>query len=236
MKPRPKITFFALCVFIIGILSGCVRVGDPAEETHSYPLDNLKEASVSLFMGTGELHVQSGTSDLLEGIFNYNVEQWKPQIDFRTSHDRGIITVRQGSAKGIPIGSGKNSWDIYLTEKIPLDLEVEFGAGEGTLDLRETWIETLQIEMGVGELTVDISGRYTHGFDVSIEGGVGSATVYLPDHVGVRVSAEKGIGSIEASGFKKRGDIYTNQAYGSSDITIDVDIEAGIGSIKLRLK
>lgn len=236
MKPGKYITSILLCVLFIGIQTACVQVGELEEETQSYPLEDLKGASISLVIGTGQLSVQSGTSELLEGIFSYNVEKWKPEFDYRESGSRGNVTVRQGNAKGIPVGSGKNIWDIYLTQKLPVDLEVEFGAGEGTLDLREIWLEDLQIDMGVGELTVDISGRYKQGFDVTIEGGVGSATVYLPEDIGVRVSAEKGIGSIDASGFKKRGDIYTNDAYGESDITIDLDIEAGIGSIKLKLK
>ena len=65
---------------------------------------------------------------------------------------------------------------------------------------------------------------------------MGSAKVYLPENVGVRVEVDKGIGSVDARGMRKSGSIYTNDAFGEAEITIDVRIDAGIGSISLRLK
>jgi predicted membrane protein len=54
--------------------------------------------------------------------------------------------------------------------------------------------------MGAGKTTVDLTGDYAKSFDVSIQGGVGEATVLLPSDVGVKAKAEGGLGKINAEG------------------------------------
>jgi hypothetical protein len=225
-----------IAILSLFCLSACVRVGDYQEETRTFPLEDYAEAEVFLDMGTGELRVQAGTRELFEGIFSFNVEDWRPEFEHETRGDTAQLRVRQGDVKGIPMGKSKNRWDIYLNERIPFDLNVDFGAGEGRLDLRGLILNSLEIDMGVGDLTVDLSGKLERDLHVLIDGGVGSATVYLPEDIGVKVYIDKGIGSVDARGFTKRGDVYTNAVYDDSDITLSVDIDTGIGSIDLKLK
>lgn len=227
-------TLVAVAVFLY--LGGCVQVGDIQEETRSLELGDLETAEIELKIGAGEIRVQGGSEKLFEGIFTYNVEKWKPFIEFRERGSRGILRVSQGKVSRIPAGKGRNNWDIYLHEDIPLDLVLDFGAGEGNLDLKGLNLRSLEIDMGVGDLTVELGGAIRSDLDVVIDGGVGSATIYIPREVGVRIAADKGIGSIDARGLKKRGEYYTNDAYGSSEFTIDIEIETGIGSIDLKLK
>jgi hypothetical protein len=224
------------CLVAAGGISACVPVGDMQQETRSFPLDNVDSASIELDIGAGEVVVQGGTDELFEGLFSFNVEKWKPKLDYEVRGGRATVTVSQETVKGIPVGNSRNRWDISLNETIPLDINVDFGAGEGKLDLKGLIIRSLEINMGVGDLTVDLSGRHEQDFDVVIDGGVGSVKVYIPQDVGVRVSVDKGIGSVNVRGLKKRGDVYTNEAYQASNVTIDIDIDAGVGSIDLHLK
>lgn len=224
---------------VLGILgtAGCVPVGDFQEETRTFPLEDFASASVTLNMDTGELRVQGGARELFEGIFSFNVEKWRPEFEQNTrSAGKANLEVRQGDASGIPMGKSKNKWDIYLNEKLPLDLNVDFGAGEGRLDLRGLNLQSLEIDMGVGDLNVDLSGDRDQDLRAIIDGGVGSITLYLPKDLGVKVYVDKGIGSVDARGFQKRENAYTNDAYEQSDVTLSVDVEAGIGKVNLRLK
>jgi predicted membrane protein len=68
---------------------------------------------------------------------------------------------------------------------------------------------------------------------VSINGGVGEATVRLPSDVGVYAEARGGIGEISAKGMHQDGSTYYNDAYRKSPVTIKLDVHGGIGSIKL---
>jgi len=137
-----------------------------------------------------------------------------------------------GRSRGFHLGRKHNEWELELTNRIPLDLDFDFGAGEARLDLRGLQLRSLAVDMGVGELTLDLSGVRSESLKASINGGVGHATVYLPSEIGVRVDG--GLGSINAPGFARDGHFYTNAAYGRVKIQIDLDIEAGIGQIDLK--
>jgi hypothetical protein len=221
---------------LIVIFPACVPVGELQEESRTIEMGEAESVDVIIEMAAGELRIQGGSKALLEGDFRYNVDKWKPDISYHVLGRQGILKVRQGKVSGIPAGEGKNKWDIFLNEGVPLSMRVNFGAGEGRLDLRGLILKSVAIDMGVGDLSVNLRGERIQDLDVKIDGGVGSATVYLPKDQGVRVSVDKGIGSVDASGFKKRGSIYTNDAYGKAEITLDVQIDAGIGTIDLRLR
>jgi hypothetical protein len=89
--------------------------------------------------------------------------------------------------------------------------------------------------MGAGKTTVDLTGDYSKGFDASIQGGVGEATVLLPSEIGVKAKAAGGLGEINAKGLKKVGDAYVNDAYGESDVNLSVDVKGGVGEINLKV-
>ena len=87
--------------------------------------------------------------------------------------------------------------------------------------------------MGVGELNMDLRGAPKNDYGVSVHGGVGEATIYLPERVGVDAEVHGGIGGIHAPGLEKRGDRYVNAAYGHAKTTVELEVHGGIGAIHL---
>jgi hypothetical protein len=110
------------------------------------------------------------------------------------------------------------------------ELSVKQGSGGGV----RLALTGLTLEMGAGRTTVDLTGDYKQDFDASIQGGVGEATVLLPSEVGVRAKAQGGLGKINAEGLQRKGGSYVNDAYGSSDVILDVDVQGGVGEINLK--
>jgi hypothetical protein len=234
---RVKHILHLIFILVFSFLStACVGVGDTEVETQTIELGDVERAVLELDMGAGELDVHGGARELLEATFTYNVTKWKPQVDYHAEGKEGRVTIRQGDAEGIPIGDTKNKWDISLNESIAYDLKIEMGAGQGILDLRDIQLSGLDIDGGVGELKLDLSGERDRDLDVDIDGGVGSATIYLPEEIGVKVTVDGGIGSVNARGLYKRNGSYTNDAFGESDVSITIRIDAGIGSIDLRTR
>lgn len=215
--------------------SGCEGIGDLTTESKTVEAAGAESVEVSLEMGAGELHVSGGARALMEGEFTYRSRRRPPEVDYYVSGGRGVLTVRHRRSGGPFMGSSKNDWDVRLNGGIPIKLEVDLGAGESRLDLSDIDLRSLTVDMGVGEMKLDLRGRYQQNLDVSIDGGIGSGTLYLPGHAGVRVRVDGGIGSVHAPGFNKSGHVYTTDSYGKALITIDIDIDAGIGSIDLRL-
>ena len=231
----------ALLLVVVAVLPGSCGaqgqgVGEMQNEARAVQPEDAKSVTAHLTMGAGELKVSGAADALMEADFSYNVADWKPQIDYEVSGEKGELTVKQGSGDDGRLGGGaRNEWNLRFNDDVPTDLVVKMGAGESDLDLDSLTLTGLDLEVGAGETTVDLTGDYAQDFDSSIEGGVGEATVLVPSEVGVRVRAEGGLGKINAEGFWREGDAYVNDAYGDSDATLDVDVQGGVGQINLQV-
>jgi N-terminal domain of toast_rack, DUF2154 len=215
---------------------GTQQVGKMQRESKSVDPKDAQSARAQLKMGAGELNLAGGADQLMEGDFSYNVSEWKPEVSYDVSGDEGKLVVRQGGSEGSNLtGEARNEWDISLNDELPTDLVVQMGAGESNLDLDSLSLMRLKLQMGAGKTTVDLTGDYAQGFDSSIQGGVGEATVELPSEVGVKAKAQGGLGKINAEGLKRVGDSYVNDAYGESDVTLNVNVQGGIGEINLEV-
>ena len=226
----------AMAVAMLGGACQSQAVGEMQRDSQKVQPENAQTVRAHLKIGAGELNVSGGADALMEAEFAYNVADWKPDVSYDVSGDTGELSVEQGSGQDVrPGGDARNEWDVLFSDEVPTDLRVQMGAGESSLDLDSLTLTGLDLQMGAGKTTVDITGDYTSDFDASIQGGVGEATVMLPSEVGVRARAEGGLGNINAKGLKKEGDSYVNEAYGSSDVTLEIDVQGGIGQINLEV-
>jgi len=233
-------TRFSSLLFLVPLMvvaacnNGEWEAGPPQTETQTVKLGEAKSARVEIDMPAGELSVVSGATELLEANFSYASASSKPQVDYNVSAGQGRLTVRQpGSSHGRR--GGRNTWDLRLNNKVPMDLRVDQGAGRAKLNLGGLALSRLEVKIGAGETDVDLTGDWKNDLTASIQGGVGRATVRLPTDVGVRASAQGGIGAIHVHGLRKDGDAYVNEAYGKSPVTVNVDVKGGIGEINLEV-
>ena len=224
------VTFPSLMLF-----SGCDREWGPPgpshTETQSIELDKSESVSVELKMGAGELRVRGGSPKLMEGEFTYRRLRMRPQIHYDSGGFHGRLAVEE--APGVHSAESRYRWDLAFNDGKPLDLDIDFGAGEGRLDLGSLSLRRVDIRMGVGELRIDLRGEPKNDYTVSIHGGVGEATIYLPENVGVIADARGGIGDIHARGLQNRDGRYVNAAYGRAKTTVLLEIRGGIGAINL---
>jgi hypothetical protein len=215
---------------------GTPQVGKMQSESKSVDPEDAQSARAQLKMGAGELNLTGGADQLMEADFSYNVSDWKPKVSYHVSSEEGELVVKQGSGGGVRLGGdARNEWDISLNDEVPTDLVVQMGAGESDLDLDSLTLTGLKLQMGAGKTTVDLTGDYAKDFDASIQGGVGEATVMLPSGVGVKAKAQGGLGKINAEGLERVGDAYVNDAYGESNVTLNVDVQGGVGEINLEV-
>jgi hypothetical protein len=236
MKRLVLLSVAAVAVAVFVSACQTQQVGEMQRESRSIQPENAQSVRAHLMMGAGELKVSGAADALMEGDFSYNVADWKPEVNYDVSGDTGELTVEQGSSEGVRFGAGvRNEWDIRFNDEVPTDLVVEMGAGESDLDLDSITLTGLDLQMGAGKTTVDLTGDYAQDFDASIQGGVGEATVLLPSEVGARVRAEGGLGKINAEGLQREGNSYVNDAYADSEVTLDVDVQGGVGQINLEV-
>lgn len=210
-------------------------LGQLQTDVKEVKLGDAKSASVEIRMGAGELKIGGGATNLLDAQFTYNAPSWKPQVEYSTGGGEGRLSIQQPAGTGGASGNVRYDWDLRLSEKVPLSIDVQMGAGRADLTLGKLSLTNLDVKMGAGETVVDLTGDWKNDLRAHLRGGVGKATVRLPRDVGVYVTAAGGIGAINAHDLKKEHGAYVNDAYGKSPVTLRVAVEGGVGEINLEL-
>lgn len=229
------ITLVLAATLVLANCSSRATVGELQIESQSVELGEAEAVRVEIQMGAGNLQVTGGAEKLLESDFVYNVAKLKPQV----SYADGTLVVQQPDTRGLPVLQGitefHNEWSLRLSESVPMDLRVQLGAGAGNLELAGLSLTALNINLGAGEYTIDLSGNWAHDLDVTVDTGAADIHLKLPADEGVRVEVESGPNLIEATGLTQDGNVYTNAAYGVSDVAMHVSLEPGIGMINLEV-
>ncbi len=225
----------AVMPFLV-LLGGCEfdnAVNGPLrDEPVSVDLGHANQANVHLEMAAGEMTVRGGAQKLLEGHFEYNVRDWRPKVSSSMDGSEATVTIRE--PEGVRTGGHQRyRWDLDLNDHVLLDLALNCGAGKARLELGELDLRSVRVQMGAGEVDLDLRGHPTRDYEVNVSGGVGQATIRVPDNVGVRAEAHGGLGSIQVDGLEKRGDYYENSLYGNAKANIRVRVEGGIGQIRI---
>ena len=233
----------AFAIFIVVVVlhgrSVAHRFGSPerpnGHTAETIDLQNAKMVHVSVEMGAGQLNINGGASHLLESDFSFSNSWQKPRIEYHVTDGVGELTISQESS-GPQIGPSDNTWNLHLSEDVPMELKIDLGAGQNNLKLRGMNLTRLEVDMGAGQADVDLTGPRKSDLMADIEGGVGQATIRLPKDVGVVATASGGIGDIHAHGLRQENGEYVNDAYGKSPHTIHLKVEGGIGQINLDLE
>lgn len=227
---KRKILLWSVSAVLLVALSGCNLVFSEEAKKKDIRVEegDAERLIVDLSIGAGELNVSGGAEDWVNGDIRYSNKKLDPHVTY--DHDRGVVRIDQNKTN---MNFGRetiNEWNLQLTNNVPLDLEVDVGASKSDLKLSGLHLNNLDIDSGVGKLTVDLSGDWSESFDVNVESGVGKTTFILPSNVGVKIKANSGIGATSFEGYLSKGEgVYVNEAYGKSNVTIDVNADIGVG-------
>lgn len=201
--------------------------------------DSAESLDVHLKVDYGEVNISSGAAEWVDGAIHYNYTALEPKVKYRLTRNKGKLAIDQPKLRKSTLKKGEleNVWDLKLTNELPMDVKIETGASDTKLNLQGMMLRNVDVESGVGKTTIDLSGEWEESFTVNLEMGVGQTTVILPKEVGVKVKAEKGIGSLNFVGFISEADgIYVNEAHQNTDTVITVNAEMGIGEANFEVE
>ena len=207
--------------------------GPHGHESQVVDLKGAKAVRVVVHMPSGQLSIQGGAERLLEADF-YQGSAWSsPSVDYHVENGFGTLTIDQQSSSQF-VGNSDNRWKLKLSNEVPLELEVDVGAGQSDLNLAKIDLTRMQLNVGAGQANVDLTGERGKDVQAQIHGGVGEAIVRLPRNVGVVATVHGGLGAVDVHGLKEEDGEYTNAAYGKSPNTVHLTVQGGIGHIKLE--
>jgi hypothetical protein len=226
--------------FLVGvILSACGTLsGGPLRtESRVVELEGADSVQVDITIGAGRLRLEGGSRALMEGAFTYNIEEWRPEVNYIVNEDAGILTIQQ--PRGIEInpqvGASQYDWNLRFNNQVPIDLNMVLGAGEAVLYLGDINLTRLSVTTGAGSTILDLRKNWQNDLQVDITGGVGEVTVQLPTRTGVRLETS-GLAVVNASDLERDGNVYVNQIFGQTDNSLFITFQTGMGTLNLEME
>lgn len=192
---------------------------EPHEAHHQAELGDATSAKIKIGAGTGKFTV--GALDLPGGLITVD-SLHVGKLEFVVSRREDDVNVRLepqslSSLRGVFTRLGKRSnlyTDVALSPAVPLNLSIETGISDATIDLRELTLSQVKVEGGVGPVVVYLPDS-DEGYKTSIEGGVGPMKVYLPANNPGKIKIEGGMGPLSV--------------IIPADADLDLSIEGGLG-------
>lgn len=205
--------------------------------TISEDVKTSEQASVNIAFRSGNLNIDAlnaGSPKLVEGTVDLSRNE-SVNKDYSANKGFAAFTLQSGGAMTVGpevfVDSGKK-WNLSLNRELPLDLNVNPGAGKSMLDLTLLKLRRLDLKGGVGQVTVKLpmQGRYA----AQVDGGVGRVVIMVPEGVAARIEADAGLGAVTATGFQREGDLYLTGDTGTDPNSADVTVKGGVGQIVLK--
>lgn len=135
-------------------------------------------------------------------------------LDLSTGASESLITVSEPN----PVPMGTASFEAGAAEFRVTQL--------GNLNA-----ERIEVDAGVGSITLGFGGRWKQDASVSIDMGLGSLELRIPEGLGVRLRKDSFLMALDSEGLIKRGDVYESLDLQDADYRIDIDLDAAFGSV-----
>jgi len=207
--------------------------------TTSIPLDGASAGDLQITLGAGELSVQGGAPDamLIETTVFSQSPVWQPDLVQIVNNSRKSVTITDKGHKGKALFAvdSPNSWEIRISDNVPVRLDVNVGGGDSQLNLGTLNLETISVHTGAGDTTIDLGGYRGGRFDAAIKNGVGDLTLRIPGSSNTRILVHQGIGDITADGFVQHEGTYVTPGFNSSLAVNEITLNQGVGSLSLEI-
>jgi hypothetical protein len=206
---------FSVIVIGVALVIGVTRsgrrvvfLGEMSDQKIIIEDEKVEVVSAWLEMVSGQMTIRSGSDAAIEVDLRNTYTEDRPQADYSVNYGVGLLRVTQpvSSAPILLGGRRVNEWDVKVGDALPLGFAIGVH-NDSTLDidLRHHTHQNLLISLVV---------------DASV------ATIYLPKQVGVRVVVDQRGGVVLVALPRQDGEkeVYTNAAYGQSDVRFEVSI------------
>jgi hypothetical protein len=222
----------------VWILVGSLTGRQVLESEHvAVPLEGAARANLRLNHGAGRLQLRPGASpgNLAEGDFVGGLELRTQKMGDTLDAE---LSVSTRNFPAPPWFSGRVSldWSVEVTRDVPLRLDIRTGANEANLDLSALQVTELHLSTGASSthLTLPEAAGHTRA---TVGAGAASVSIRVPQNVGARIHSQGGLASIsvDTARFERLSSgLYQSPDYDSALNKVDLEIQAGVGSVDIR--
>jgi hypothetical protein len=207
----------------------------PATPLARQPLDGATSASVEIEYGGGALDIgplpaELASDTLADGqVFGHGSLRFDARSTLRNGR-----RVLQISPRDMGHAFDLGRLELRLTPAIPVDLEIEAGASETTLNLETLRVPNLSIETGASKTRIVLPAQGET--KAEIEGGAASIDIVVPPNVAARIILDGGPNRIEIDEqrFPRRGSEYRSASFETATDRVTVRIDVGASRLVVQ--
>ncbi len=217
----------------LGSLGGA-KVDRIAEE-----LGGIRQATVGIRHNAGRLQVAAlpaASSRLVEADLSHPEDSTIYRRLDRNG-DSAELRLREPDRSDFPFVANDyvDDWTVRLSPQIPLAVQLESGASELDLDLRDLLVTQLTVKAGASAVNVTLpkaAGRTS----ATIKAGAAGVDVTIPEGVAASIRVQGGLSgtTVDQSRFPRTGDYYQSPDFATAANRVDLFIETGVGGVTVR--
>lgn len=131
--------------------------------------------------------------------------------------------------------SSSYNLDLSINQSIPWYIDLDGGAIDGYLDLKEVNVEKLDVDMGAGKIEIDL-GLKSNLSEILIDSGVSQVVINIPANSGVRIDFEGALNSTNLGDLnlnKEGNSVYVSENYHDSPSKYSIDVDMGLGEFSV---
>lgn len=162
----------------------------------------------------------------------------KLDITVKNGNINAELTGDQPLLEELMIKHSNGNVVLDLTGDFPSVSSVTLDSINGNIDTELSGsyasLNHVEISQKIGNIATDLTGNWSKDADVEVTLNSGKITLKLPRQTGVYVEVVTPT-HVEAEGFRREGVAYVNDAYGKSEVTLNIKASSDIGIIELML-
>lgn len=225
---------FALLVYQPQFFTKNLGISETNGATQNLSVDlkeQTKQAKIIIKNGAVRFNLDSKTSKLLEASVESNVTT--ASLSESSSPDSQTINLIANSFKTLGFNN-RNSWDVHLSDKLPLEIQMETGAITADLDMSNLQVKNLDVKSGAS--TFDV--RFSDKLDVqkaTFSLGASTLRLHVPKGSGIKITNDSGLSSnnFEREGLSRSDKTYTSDNYNSASKKIEITLKTGASTLDL---
>lgn len=158
-------------------------------------------------------------------------------VELRFGAVRADLDLGGLALTDLELSTGASDSRLEISEPNPVEMRrarLEIGAAEFTTrHLGNLNAERIEVDAGVGEVTLDFTGEWQRDAQVEVDMGLGSLELRFPEGLGVMLTKDSFLTSLDAQGLVKRDDAYYSRNWREAERRVTLEVDAALGSIEV---
>lgn len=165
-------------VLIIFLSVAAVASAQIKHLTESEPISGEKSLDVKIECVLANFQLEPGNRDEVFNVdIEYDPEKVEPMLEYEIENRIGYLKIASDKDNQIDAKDDENmksTWKVAVNPHLPTALNMDFGVGEGKLQLGGLALTSVNISNGLASTELDVASRNTEAAgEINIETGLG---------------------------------------------------------------